>query len=469
MEADVPDAEKPRKRRWLKRVLVAGLILLAVAVLLYVLWGMSAQSGLRGEIARIRAAGDPVTLEELWPPEIQPESENAALVYEQASGLFDKGGFETRAQSLGKDVSWTDPSAWSEETVATVRQMVDQCEEALALVRQAAHMERCRFDPKWGWPPMTPFYHYGMVRAAARALCWSAALKLHDRNGDGALDEAHAAFLTSRAVAEEGTVMGLLVKQAVVNMGLQVAQSVVDQTEPAPDMLRAFLADIKETRAMLRPQLVDAFKGERVTALANLAAISGMEDLLPAASRRAAPPIPTHRFFAWLGQPFGRNMVMGYLDSIPRMLKIGRADYMEAQPLIDALQSDASEWRTHYLRNRYRVLVAMVVPAWVRMKQDETKGEAALAVAELAFALKLHKADHGEYPESLDVLSPAFLPVIPADPCTGKPLVYVRQGEGFLVYSVGLNGKDDGGLKETEKDGEKLNPSTDDIAWRCSR
>jgi hypothetical protein len=59
--------------------------------------------------------------------------------------------------------------------------------------------------------------------------------------------------------------------------------------------------------------------------------------------------------------------------------------------------------------------------------------------------------------------------VVPTDPFTNKPLFYVRQGEGFLVYSVGLNGKDDGGLKETEKAGEKLNPSTDDIAWRCSR
>jgi hypothetical protein len=263
--------------------------------------------------------------------------------------------------------------------------------------------------------------------------------------------------------------MGLLIKRALVNMGLQVAQSVVDQAEPAPDLLRAFLADIDEARLTLRTQLVDGLKGECVTALANLAPISGMEDLLPAASRRAAPQVRTNRLLGLLGQPFGRSMVVGYLDTMPRAVEMGRADYVDAQPLIDALKTDAAEWQTHYLRHRSHILVAIAIPAWVHIKQDETKGEAALAVAEVVFALKLYKTEHGEYPESLDALSPAFVAAVPTDPFTNNHLVYVRQGEGFHVYSIGLNGKDDGGLKETEKDGEKLNPGTDDVAWRCSR
>ena len=46
---------------------------------------------------------------------------------------------------------------------------------------------------------------------------------------------------------------------------------------------------------------------------------------------------------------------------------------------------------------------------------------------------------------------------------------YSRDGEGFLLYSIGLNGVDDGGLAETEEDGKKLNPGTDDVTWRCAR
>ena len=139
----------PKKRRRLKisHILI---ILLLIGAGSFAYHRLSLKSKLRARIDAIRAAGDPVTLEELWPPEIEPPSENAALLYEQASDLFDRGGFESSVQSLGRDVSWGEPSAWSEETAAAVRQMVEQCEEALDLVRLAGHMKRCRFDPEWG-------------------------------------------------------------------------------------------------------------------------------------------------------------------------------------------------------------------------------------------------------------------------------------------------------------------------------
>jgi hypothetical protein len=449
-------------------VLVAALVLVAVGVLLHILWSMHTRHGLEAEIARLRAAGDPVTLEELWPPEIEPESENAALLYQQADNLFGKNGYGALEGSVGADVSWDDPGSWSEETLAAVRQTLAQCDEALALVRRAAHMDRCRFDPKWGWPATTPIYHYAMLRQVARALCWSAALKLHDGDADGALQEAHAAFLASRALATEPTLIGLLVQLAIIQTGLGEAQSVLEENAPRTELLRSFLADVEQTRAALRQHLVDAFKGERVEALANLAPISRLDYLLPAASRRAAPP-PPRASLAWLGRPVIGGMVMGYLDTVTRAIEFGRANWVEAQPPMDALQSDAARWRTHYLSNRSRVLAALAVPAWVIAKKAETRAEAALAVAEVAMALKLYKSEHGEYPESLDALSGAFLPVVPTDPFTNKPLVYVRRDDGFLVYSVGPNGKDDAGVSETWKDGQKLDAGTDDVAWRCSQ
>lgn len=457
-----------RWKRWLKRALLAFLTLFVAAVLLYVGWGMRSRSGLEAEIERIRASGDPVTLDELWPPEIEPESENAALLYEQASDLFDKGGFELAAQSLGRDVSWADPSEWSEETVAAVRQMVEQCDEALDLVRRAAHMERCRFDPKWGWPPTTPTYHLSMVRQAVRALCWSAALKLRDGDADGALQEARAAFLTAHALDGDRTTIAFMVKQAVMNMSLEVAETVLREGDPAPESLQDFLDDVEQANDTLRSHLVDAYKGERVFALASLAPVAGLDEALPAASRQAAPS-QSRSPLAWLGRAFVRSMVLGYLDTVPRIVEIGRADWVEAQPLIDALEADAAEWESHPFRNRARVLVAMAVPGWVRTKQGETRTGARLAVAQVAFALELYKAEHGEYPDSLDALAPELLGQVPLDPFTGGPLTYARDGEGFFVYSVGLNGVDDEGLTETEEAGKKIHPGTDDIAWWCTR
>lgn len=40
---------------------------------------------------------------------------------------------------------------------------------------------------------------------------------------------------------------------------------------------------------------------------------------------------------------------------------------------------------------------------------------------------------------------------LPLDPCSGQPFVYRREGGGFLLYSVGTDGADPGGLS-TEND-----------------
>jgi hypothetical protein len=48
-------------------------------------------------------------------------------------------------------------------------------------------------------------------------------------------------------------------------------------------------------------------------------------------------------------------------------------------------------------------------------------------------------------PKSLDALAPKYLAKIPDDYFTGKPLPYRPNENGYLLYSFGMNGKDDGG------------------------
>ena len=51
----------------------------------------------------------------------------------------------------------------------------------------------------------------------------------------------------------------------------------------------------------------------------------------------------------------------------------------------------------------------------------------------------------GALPDSLEALVPEFLSGVPIDPLSGEPVRYRRIGDGYTVYSVGRNGKDDGG------------------------
>ena len=78
--------------------------------------------------------------------------------------------------------------------------------------------------------------------------------------------------------------------------------------------------------------------------------------------------------------------------------------------------------------------------------------EVAKQVVVTAIALKRYQLKRGNYPPNLDSLIPEFVSTVPLDPVDGQLLRYRRNAEGtFLLYSVGDNGKDDGGDPSLEK------------------
>ncbi len=80
-------------------------------------------------------------------------------------------------------------------------------------------------------------------------------------------------------------------------------------------------------------------------------------------------------------------------------------------------------------------------------RQREVLAE--LAMARGALALRLYHEAHGAYPERLAEMMPAILSAVPMDPLGSGPLVYRREGAGFVLYSVGRDGVDDGGQERT--------------------
>ncbi len=91
-------------------------------------------------------------------------------------------------------------------------------------------------------------------------------------------------------------------------------------------------------------------------------------------------------------------------------------------------------------------------------------------VHNLAFALAAYRIDHGAYPEKLPDLLPRYVSSVPQDVFNGgADLRYKRRGDGFLLYSVGPNGQDDGGLEWGETDQAGNLGNWDDIAIRVAR
>jgi hypothetical protein len=87
-------------------------------------------------------------------------------------------------------------------------------------------------------------------------------------------------------------------------------------------------------------------------------------------------------------------------------------------------------------------------------------------MGQVALALKAYHREHGRYPDSLDPLENAGWP-LPADPFTGQPLQYRKQGSGFLLWSLGPNLIDDGATPYATTMSRVDGPY--DIVLSCSR
>lgn len=65
---------------------------------------------------------------------------------------------------------------------------------------------------------------------------------------------------------------------------------------------------------------------------------------------------------------------------------------------------------------------------------------------DLVLALELHHRQTGQYAASLEELVPVFLESIPIDPLDGNPIRYKLVDDKPVVYSVGANRADEGGI-----------------------
>jgi hypothetical protein len=112
----------------------------------------------------------------------------------------------------------------------------------------------------------------------------------------------------------------------------------------------------------------------------------------------------------------------------------------------------------------FNILAKMLLPALSKATAKADRAETVAQMAVVACALERHRLAHGSFPVALTELVPAYLPAVPEDWMSGQPLHYERTDDGlFRLWSVGPNGKDDGGVyRIVNKDGRSL---SEDLDW----
>jgi hypothetical protein len=104
-------------------------------------------------------------------------------------------------------------------------------------------------------------------------------------------------------------------------------------------------------------------------------------------------------------------------------------------------------------------LSAAILPAVAPVFAANDRHGAQRQLTLVTLALAIHRVEQGAFPEKLSDLVPSLAATLQVDTFQGKPLGYQRTDDGFLLYSFGPNGVDDGGDRHANAQGVSIDVS----------
>lgn len=93
-----------------------------------------------------------------------------------------------------------------------------------------------------------------------------------------------------------------------------------------------------------------------------------------------------------------------------------------------------------------RFFLGVIMPGLSAAHRTDLRVTANYRNCHVAIAVERYLSDRGQLPDSLEQLVPTYLTAIPLDPFDLKPLKYRRIANGYSVYSLGDNLRDDEGV-----------------------
>lgn len=261
-----------------------------------------------------------------------------------------------------------------------------------------------------------------VVRALARLLGTDLADALA-ANDVAAADQAFTRLATLAAIMRaRPQLIDELVAVAVESVGRKAAREALINRRVSPEIARLILRRASDAPAS-HPAF--ALRGERLYALALIYA-NGSAGPLRGVSRGAQT-----------------DVVNTFYDAAIRLIEAPRDQRAALQPALDAAAAEAE-------RSPLSSVVVVSMSSFTRALDQAASERAALTTMA---ALEVYRAQSGTLPESLEALVPSILQVLPLDPFSGEPLRFTRteQAPGYVLYSVGLDGVDDGGTAAPQR------------------
>jgi hypothetical protein len=271
------------------------------------------------------------------------------------------------------------------------------------------------------------------TRELAHFLQLSALLAVQDGDPGQLADICRAGINNARAMGDEPSAIGMLVRIAIMEISLGPLERGVAQVELPPAELRR-LQELVQSE-IDEPRLTCAIRGERAISLDMIEATRdgrlARSTLVVGAGKGWRSWVPT-----WLPMPVAQDRA-AYLRG---MTAIVEATKQAAEKQLDAIDEAAEKWRGRDW------LLDNIIPTCTKVSAAHIRNNAKLRCTLLALAAERYRQEHGSWPANLDALVQAgHLKSVPVDPYDARPVRYKRLPDGVLFYSVGVDRVDDGG------------------------
>lgn len=445
-------------------------VLLLAPGIAWTIWNARAGAELRRALAALEAKGAPMTIAQFRPPAV-PEADNAAPLLNRA--FLRMAGGRTEFQPLNEPFEelskvWNNSTNLFEQLHPDAALAADvkaklaapPVAEVLALLREAAARPGCTFDLKYEQGAALLLPHMSPSRNAVRLLCMTAWTKARDGDLRAAMNDLRAGLALSRMVAEDRVLISVLVSYAGIQTVLDTLPHVL-AAAPAgavtADDLDGLAAELARMREGFKPALVHCLDGERI-ALGGWAFEGILKGTLNGGVLAgSAGETPAARAMLWgYANPFRPLFKSDYAHYVT---VLGEMREIAGKPFDPA--AVASIERRCEGAPRWAILSRLIMPALGRVFVKAAEMECTLDAARVGLALEKHRMSKGAYPASLEELQ---LPGgVPADPFTGKPLVYRPTAGGVRVYGLAENAKDDGGRSRA------VDNKDYDVGWEMRR
>jgi hypothetical protein len=358
-------------------------------------------------------------------------------------------------EALGKDPQSVSPQA--------IDEVIALYEPGFRKLAQAQRRDLCVFETGLGFTALLP--HVQAARQVTRIASLRVRRALERRNVDGAVHDVEMVLRLCHDLKPRGVTICQLVVVAVIQLvgtdmmppilaspGLRPAHcdrllkafvaletnygdGYLEATKAEYLTMRVALRDLVQKQAELAKQLGIPPGASVLKAIATM--MGPDAPALPAdvdAQIAKTPPAELARADAAVAAYF-RALLR--LDGVPYVKRIEQIATLKVAEADDALS----------------LAMRMLAPPYTRAAVALARASATVHAMECLIALRRWQLSHRGTPRDLPTtIKGTVLKAVPTDPYDGKPLRLATLKGETIVYSIGKDGKDDGGEKDADRD-----------------